>query len=73
MQRSATSLQDVYLEKLMKAEKVVTIKLVGGMEIRGKVGGYDNFTVILLAAEQEILIYKHAVSTITTEEPVILV
>lgn len=73
MQKPLISLQDSYLEKLKQGKTAVTMRLVTGAEIKGIVRGYDNFTVILLADGHEVLIYKHALSTVSSEEPVLAI
>ena len=59
------SLQDMFLN-LARTEKVtVTIYLTNGFQFKGKVLGFDNFTIILDCEGKQNLVYKHAVSTIT--------
>jgi len=44
--------------------------LVNGFQIRGFVKGFDNFTVVLDSDGKQLLVYKHAISTITPSRPV---
>lgn len=63
------NLQDGYLAQLKKENKNTVIYLVNGFQLRGRVLGYDNFTVFLENNEGRIhLVYKHAISTIAPQE-----
>ncbi len=58
-------LQDVFLNQVRKERIPVTIHLTNGFQLKGIVKGFDNFTVILDNEGKQMLIYKHAISTIT--------
>lgn len=58
-------LQDEFLQRVRKEGKLVAIYLVGGVKLSGRVKGFDRFTVLLESKEQDQLIFKHAISTIT--------
>lgn len=63
----AINLQDAYLLQIKKMREPVTIYLVNGIQLRGILRGFDNFTIFLETPEEKIqLIYKHAVTTIQT-------
>ena len=59
------NLQDSFLNKVRAEKKTIVIYLLNGFQVRGKVWGFDNFTVC--DGRQE-LIYKHAISTIAPVE-----
>ncbi|NTU43728.1 MAG: RNA chaperone Hfq, partial [Nitrospirales bacterium] len=40
-----------------------------GVRLKGMVKGFDSF-VVLLKETQDLLIYKHAISTIIPEKPI---
>lgn len=62
------NLQDTFLNKLRKEKTPVTIHVINGYQLNHlTVTGYDNFVVLARNAEKEIMIYKHAISTITPE------
>ncbi len=67
------NLQDVFLNKVRKENKEVTIYLINGYQIKGIIRGFDNYVVIVENGEKQQLIYKHAISTITPNKPVNLV
>ncbi|TDT61530.1 RNA chaperone Hfq [Fonticella tunisiensis] len=71
MNKSANNLQDVFLNQARKNRISVTIHLINGFQLKGFVKGFDNFTIILDNDGKQVMIYKHAVSTITPLKPVL--
>ncbi len=65
MSKLQINLQDSFLNQVRKDNIPVTIYLVNGFQIRGMVRGFDNFTVVLENEGKQLLVYKHALSTIT--------
>ncbi|CAB1245175.1 RNA chaperone Hfq [Clostridium sp. MT-14] len=65
MSKPANNLQDIFLNGARKNRISVTIYLTNGFQIKGTVKGFDNFTVILDCAGKQMMVYKHAISTIT--------
>lgn len=62
------NLQDSFLNKVRSEKKTIVIYLMNGFQVRGRVWGFDNFTVILESEGKQQLIYKHAISTIAPVE-----
>lgn len=71
MNKNANNLQDVFLNQARKNKVGVTIHLVNGFQLKGYVKGFDSFTIILENEGRQIMVYKHAVSTITPATPVL--
>lgn len=71
MNKTANNLQDIFLNGARKGRIPVTIYLTNGFQIRGNVKGFDSFTVILDCDGKQMLIYKHAISTITPLKPIL--
>ncbi|WP_291580252.1 RNA chaperone Hfq [Clostridium sp. UBA6640] len=65
MSKSTNNLQDIFLNGARKNKVPVTIHLTNGFQIKGNVTGFDSFTVVLYSDGKQMLIYKHAISTIT--------
>ena len=65
MQPKNISIQDRFLNQVRKENIAVTIHLVNGFQIRGLVKAFDNFTMVIDSDGKQMVIYKHAVSTIT--------
>lgn len=57
-------LQDVFLSRVSEAEAQVTMFLVNGVMLQGKIAAYDLFCMLLEREGYVQLAYKHAVSTI---------
>ena len=65
MKNSVLNLQDLFLNNARKERIPVTIYLMNGVQVKGYVKGFDSFTVVLDSEGKQILIYKHAITTIT--------
>jgi len=63
------NIQDIYLNTMRRDKVPVTIFLIGGVRLVGKIRGFDKYSVVLEANNQDQLIFKHAISTITTVKP----
>lgn len=68
MNKSVNNLQDIFLNSARKNRISVTVYLTNGFQIRGYVKGFDSFTVILDCDGKQMMIYKHAISTITPQQ-----
>ncbi|MBR2262812.1 MAG: RNA chaperone Hfq [Firmicutes bacterium] len=64
------NLQDSFLNILRKERSEVTIILTNGYQQKGIIKGYDNFVVMLDSDSKQMMIYKHAISTIVPLRPV---
>lgn len=62
----AHNIQDVYLNTVRREKCLVTVFLISGVKLIGRIRGFDKYSVILEANNQEQLIFKHAISTVTT-------
>ena len=65
MARSQINLQDAFLNQVRKEAIPITLFLVNGFQLKGVVQGFDNFTVILESDGKQMMVYKHAISTIS--------
>ena len=63
-------LQDVFLSRVSDAEAQVTMFLVNGVMLQGRLAAYDLFSVMLEREGYVQLAYKHAVSTIQPDSAV---
>lgn len=70
MTKPYSSLQDQFLNASRKEKMEITIYLVNGVPIKGRVLSFDNFTILIEADKKQNLIYKHAVSTIIPIKPI---
>lgn len=63
------NLQDTFLNNLRKEHIPVSIFLVNGIKLQGKVDSFDQY-VIMLKNTVSQMVYKHAISTIVPSKPV---
>ena len=70
MTKPQINLQDAFLNQIRKENIPVTIFLVNGFQLKGMVRGFDNFTVILESDGKQLMVYKHAISTVSPLRPV---
>jgi host factor-I protein len=59
------NIQDGFLNTLRREKMTVTVYLLNGAKLIGKIKSFDKFSVLLEAGSQEQLIFKHAISTIS--------
>lgn len=63
------NLQDPFLNTLRKEHVPVSIYLVNGIKLQGKIDSFDQY-VIMLKNSVNQMVYKHAISTIVPSRPV---
>jgi host factor-I protein len=59
------NIQDGFLNLARREKTAVTIYLVNGAKLSGRIKSFDKFSLILESGAQEQLIFKHAISTIS--------
>ena len=64
------NLQDTFLNILRKERSEVTIILTNGYQQKGVIKGYDNYVVMRDSDGKQMMIFKHAISTIVPFRPV---
>ncbi|WP_460278238.1 RNA chaperone Hfq [Clostridium sp. CTA-5] len=73
MNKQQNNLQDIFLNGARKNKIPVVIYLSNGFQLKGFVQGFDSFTVILDSDGNQMLIYKHAITTVTPAKPILFV
>ncbi|MBT0671029.1 RNA chaperone Hfq [Novosphingobium profundi] len=68
--KKTRALQDVFLSSIRSAGVQVTMFLINGVMLQGRVAAYDLFCMLLEREGYVQLAYKHAVSTIQPVTPV---
>ena len=58
------NIQDAFLNTARRERSNVTVYLVSGTKLQGRIKSFDKFSVLLESGAQEQLIFKHAISTI---------
>jgi host factor-I protein len=69
MAKAPFNIQDQYLNQSRKERVKVIVYLMSGEKMEGYIKSFDNFSV-LLEIKGDILIYKHAISHITSVDGV---
>jgi host factor-I protein len=59
------NIQDAFLNTARRERSNVTIYLMNGAKLTGRIKSFDKFSVLLEMGAQEQLIFKHAISTIS--------
>jgi len=58
------NIQEAFLNNARKDKTFLTIYLMSGVKLSGRIKSFDKYSVILEASNQEQLIFKHAISTV---------
>ena len=58
------SAQDAFLNQARRERTAMTIRLLDGVELRGRVKAFDRFSLIVDVNGVEQLVFKHAIATV---------
>ena len=64
--KPAQNIQDTFLNTVRKDKSAITIYLVSGVKLTGRIRSFDKYSVLLENNSQEQLIFKHAISTVVS-------
>jgi host factor-I protein len=62
--KPAQNIQDSFLNTARKDKSPITIYLLSGVKLTGRIRSFDKYSVVLETNNQEQLIFKHAISTV---------
>jgi host factor-I protein len=62
--KPAQNIQDSFLNTARKDKSVITIYLLSGVKLTGRIRSFDKYSIVLETNNQEQLIFKHAISTV---------
>jgi len=68
MEKPAQNIQDSFLNNARKDKTVLTIYLMSGVKLSGRIKSFDKYSLVLETNNQEQLIFKHAISTVVTQK-----
>ena len=72
MQNKPVNLQDTVLNRVRKDKTPLTIHLINGYQInKALVQSFDNFVLLVTVNEKQMLLYKHAISSITPQDAIV--
>jgi host factor-I protein len=66
MEKPAQNIQDSFLNNARKDKVIVSIYLMSGVKLSGRIKSFDKYSLVLETNNQEQLIFKHAISTVVT-------
>jgi host factor-I protein len=67
---SEPNIQDLFLNQVRREKLTVTVRMMDGAELEGRIKSFDRFAIVLDHAGADHLIFKHAVAAIRTPTPV---
>jgi host factor-I protein len=62
--KPAQNIQDTFLNTARKERTNITIYLLSGVKLTGRIRSFDKYSVVLDTNNHEQLIFKHAISTV---------
>ena len=69
MERQTTqNIQDAFLNAARKEKSEVVFHLMQGSTITGTIKSFDKFSVLLFVGDDEVLLFKHAISTVSIQK-----
>lgn len=64
VEKQPQNIQDGFLNSARKEKTLVTVYLLSGVKLTGRIRSFDKFSMVLESNGQEQLIFKHAISTV---------
>lgn len=64
MEKQPHNIQDIFLNHLRREKLAVTIFLMTGVKLTGRIKSFDKYAVILKSSQRDQLGFKHAISTV---------
>lgn len=64
------NIQDHFLNQARIQHVPLTIFLMNGVQMRGRVTGFDSFVVVVDSEGRQQVVYKHAISTMIPLTPI---
>ena len=68
--KSQPNIQDVFLNYVRRERLTVTIRMMDGSELEGRIKNFDRFAVVMDQGGADHMIFKHAIASIRTPKPV---
>jgi host factor-I protein len=64
MEKQPQNIQDGFLNSARKEKTLVTIYLLSGVKLTGRIRSFDKYSVILESNSGEQMVFKHAIATV---------
>ena len=69
MDKQPQNIQDGFLNSARKEKILVTVYLLSGVKLTGRIRSFDKYSLILESNHQEQMVFKHAVATVVLPRP----
>jgi host factor-I protein len=64
---AAQNIQDAFLNSARRERISVVVHLLQGSTLSGRIKSFDKFSVLLDVGGQDVLVFKHSISTVSQE------
>lgn len=64
MEKQPQNIQDGFLNSVRKEKTLVTVYLLSGVKLTGRIRSFDKYSLILESNNQEQMVFKHAIATV---------
>jgi host factor-I protein len=68
--KSVPNIQDVFLNYIRREKLTVTIRMMDGSEVDGRIKNFDRFAVVVEQSGVDQMLFQHAIAAIRTPKPV---
>lgn len=68
--KSTPNIQDVFLNYVRREKLTVTIRMMDGSELDGRIKNFDRFAVVIEQSGVDHMLFKHAIAAIKTPKSV---
>ena len=70
MEKLPQNIQEAFLNSARREKTFLTVYLMSGVKLSGRIRSFDKYSVVLESNNQEQLIFKHAISTVVVSKSV---
>jgi host factor-I protein len=68
--KAVPNIQDVFLNYVRREKLTVTIRMMDGSEVDGRIKNFDRFAVVIDQNGVDHMLFKHAIAAIKTPKSV---
>ena len=65
--KPAQNIQDSFLNSARKEKAAITIYLLSGVKLTGRIRSFDKYCLVMETGNQEQMVFKHAISTVVLQ------
>jgi host factor-I protein len=69
MEKQSQNIQDGFLNSARKEKLLLTVYLLSGVKLTGRIRSFDKYSLILENNHQEQMVFKHAIATVVLPRP----